>query len=86
MILDVQSAAPPNSAATPIAFVTMQLMPLADGMVGVSLKSTVFDESELELVDEDIVDGRVSSLDQVFELIRSHVRIHNTPLHREQTR
>jgi hypothetical protein len=84
MILDVQNAAPAKPAAPPIAFVTMQLMPLADGMVGVSLKSTVFDESELELVDEDIVDGRVSSLDQVFDLIRSHVLIKDTPKHLEQ--
>jgi hypothetical protein len=75
MILDVQNASPVSTAAVPIEFVTMQLMPLADGMIGVSLKSTVFDEQELELVDQDIVDERVTSLDQLFTLIRSHVRI-----------
>ena len=75
MILDVQNATPANPAALPIEFVTMQLMPLADGMIGVSLKATVFDEEELELIDQDIVDERVTSLDQLFTLIRSHVRI-----------
>ena len=75
MILDVQNGPPAKPAALPIEFVTMQLMPLADGMIGVSLKSTVFDEQELELVDQDIVDERVTSLDQLCTLIRSHVRI-----------
>jgi hypothetical protein len=75
MILDVQNATPASPAASPIEFVTMQLMPLADGMIGVSLKSTVFDEQELELIDQDIADERVTSLDQLFTLIRSHVRI-----------
>jgi hypothetical protein len=75
MILDVQNATPASPATLPIEFVTMQLMPLADGMIGVSLKSTVFDEQELELIDRDIVDERVTSLDQLFTLIRSHVRI-----------
>jgi hypothetical protein len=75
MILDVQNGTPASPAALPIEFVTMQLMPLADGMIGVSLKSTVFDEQELELIDQDIVDERVTSLDQLFTLIRSHVRI-----------
>jgi hypothetical protein len=75
MILDVHDGAPVTSTALPIEFVTMQLMPLADGMIGVSLKSTVFDEQELELIDQDIVDERVTSLDQLFTLIRSHVRI-----------
>ena len=75
MILDVQNATPASPAAPPIEFLTLQLMPLADGMIGVSLKSTVFDEQELELIDQEIVDERVTSLDQLFTLIRSHVRI-----------
>jgi hypothetical protein len=75
MILDVQNATPASPAALPIEFVTMQLMPLADGMIGVCVKATVFDENELELIDQDIVDERVTSLDQLFTLIRSHVRI-----------
>jgi hypothetical protein len=80
MNLEIQSASPPSgSSALPIQFVSMQLMPLADGLISVALKSTVFDEQALELIDEDIVDGRVTSLEQVFELVRSHVRIIWTP-------
>jgi hypothetical protein len=76
MNLEIQSATPSSgSPALPIQFVSMQLMPLADGVISVALKSTAFDEEELELIDEDIADGRVTSLEQVFDLIRSHLRI-----------
>lgn len=79
MILEIQNAAPSSgNSALPIQFVSMQLMPLADGVISVELKSTVFDEEELELIDEDIVGSRVTSLEQVFELLRSHVRITGT--------
>ncbi len=81
MILEIQSGAQANGApALPIEFVTMQLMPLADGLISVSMKSTVFDEEELELIDQDITDGRVASLDQLFDLVRSHLRIATKPL------
>lgn len=80
MILEIQSATPlGGDPALPIQFVSMQLIPLADGLISVALKSTVFDEQTLELIDEDIVDGRVTSLEQVFELVRSHVRIAEAP-------
>jgi hypothetical protein len=75
MILEIRCDAQADTPAPPIEFVTMQLMPLADGLISVSMKQTVFDEQELELIDEDIIDGRVNSLDQLFALIRSHVRI-----------
>ncbi len=80
MILEIQNGARAKGAtAPPIEFVTMQLMQLRDGSIGVSMKSTIFDEEELELIDQDIADDQVVSLDQLFELVRSHVRI--TPDH-----
>ncbi len=75
MILETRGGAEPNTAAHPIEFVTMQLMPLADGLISVSMKQTFFDEQELELIDQEIVDERVASLDQLFALVRTHVRI-----------
>ena len=76
-MLDIQTGAPapPNIPTPPIEFVTIQLMPLADGHLSVALKSTVFDESELDLVDEEIVSERVTTLDELVALIRAHVRI-----------
>lgn len=76
MILEIETTSQAtNPPARAIEFVTMQLMPLADGSISVSMKSTVFDEEELELIDKEIVDGRVASLDQLLDLVRSHVRI-----------
>ena len=75
-MLDIRAGAPAkNTPAPPIEFVTIQLMPLVDGMISVSLKSTVFDEKELDLIDEEVADERVASLDQLFAVIRSHVQI-----------
>jgi hypothetical protein len=80
MILETRGSAQANSTSAPlIEFVTMQLMPLADGLISVSMKQTIFDEQELELIDQEIVDGRVASLDQLFALVRSHVRIAEAP-------
>jgi hypothetical protein len=76
-MLDIQTGAtaPPNVPIPPIEFVTIQLMPLADGHLSVALKSTVFDEGELDLIDEEIVNERVTTLDELIALIRTHVRI-----------
>ena len=80
MILEIENhRVSGGTPARPIEFVTMQLMPLADGSIAIAMKSTTFDEKELELVDQDIVDGRIASLDQLFGIIRSHVRIVPNP-------
>ena len=79
-MLDIHGREPSPAKPPPsIEFVTVQLMPLADGMVAVSLKSTVFDETELDLIDQDIASERVATLDDVCTLIKAHVRL--TPLH-----
>lgn len=80
-MLDIQTGATaPPHPTPPIEFVTIQLMPLADGHLSVSLKSTVFDETEFELIDQDIANERVSTLDELLALIRSHVRV-TAPVH-----
>jgi hypothetical protein len=76
MNLEIQSGqVAQTKPVPPIEFLTLQLMPLADGLISAQLKSTVFDEGEFELIDQEIVDGRVASLDELFDLVRSHVRI-----------
>ena len=75
MILEIQNGSQTSTPALPIEFVTMQLMPLADGLISVSMKQTIFDETELELIDQEIVDERIASLDQLLALVRTHVRI-----------
>jgi len=73
------ASAPPRFPSPPIEFLTIQLMPLADGGLSVSVKCTVFDEIELDLIDQDIANERVATLDEVCALIKAHVRV--APLH-----
>jgi hypothetical protein len=49
--------------------------PLADGTTSVSLTSTVFDEGELEPLDQELARERVTTLEELFALIRTHVRV-----------
>ena len=75
-MLDIQTGAPaPPNPTPPIEFVTIQLMPLEDGHLSVALKATTFDESELDLIDDEIAHERVTTLDELVALIRAHVRI-----------
>lgn len=69
------ATAPSTFVPQPIEFITIQLTPLADGQLSVSLKSTVFDESEYELIDQDVVDERVTSVEGLLDLIKRHVQI-----------
>jgi hypothetical protein len=80
-MLDIRAGAPAptNSPTPPIEFLTVQLTPLADGHISVSLKSTTFDEDAFDLVDENIADERVASLEELFTLMRAHVRIAPLP-------
>ncbi len=76
MLLDIHTGATAPSRPNPsIEFVTIQLMPLSDGHLSVSLKSTIFDETEFELLDQDIADERVTTLDDALALIKAHVRV-----------
>jgi len=75
-MLDIQTgASAPAHPNPPIEFVTIQLMPLAEGDISVSLTSTIFDETDLDLLDRDIAQERVTTIDELVALIRAHVRI-----------
>ena len=74
------ATAPANSPTPPIEYFTIQLMPLTEGGISASLRSTTFDETDFELLDQDIANVRLSTLDELMALIRAHVRI-NAPTH-----
>jgi len=76
-MLDIHAGAtaPHSSPTPPIEFFTIQLMPLSEGGISASLRSTIFDETDFELLDQDIANVRLSTLDELVELIRAHVRI-----------
>jgi hypothetical protein len=76
-MLDINAGAtaPQNSPTPPIEFFTIQLMPLSEGGISASLRSTVFDETDFDLIDQDIANVRLSTLDELMALIRAHVHI-----------
>jgi hypothetical protein len=80
-MLDIHAGAtaPPNSPTPPIEFFTIQLMPLSEGGISASLRSTVFDETDFELLDQDIANVRIATLDELMALIRTHVPIAAPP-------
>ncbi len=73
--INTGATAPQKSLAPPIEFFTIQLMPLAEGGVSASLRSTTFDEGDLELLDQDLANVRIATLDELMALIRAHVHI-----------
>jgi hypothetical protein len=81
-MLDIHAGAtaPPNSPTPAIEYFTIQLMPLAEGGISASLRSTTFDETDFDLIDQEIANVRIATLDELMALIRTHVRI-NAPPH-----
>jgi hypothetical protein len=53
----------------------MELAPLIDGKILVSLTATTVDEQEPQLLDQEIACDRVASIEDVIALIRTHVRV-----------
>ena len=80
-MLDIHAGAtaPPNAPTPPIEFFIIQLMPLSEGGISASLRSTKFDETDFELLDQDIANVRLNTLDELMALIRTHVRIAAPP-------
>lgn len=67
----------------PVEFLRIQLAPLFGGEIFVSLTATTVDETEPGLLDQEIANARVSSVDELVALIREHVRMdatHSTSL------
>lgn len=79
-MLDIHGGAITPQKPPPVEFLTIQLMPLAGGGISASLKSTVFDETEYDLVDQDIASVRIGTLDELMDLIREYVHI-SAPSH-----
>jgi hypothetical protein len=56
-------------------FLRIELAPVADGTVVVSLTATTVDDEEPQLLDQEIVCDRVATIEELLALIRTHVRI-----------
>jgi hypothetical protein len=56
-------------------FFRMELAPLVDGKILVSLIATTVDEQEPQLLDQEIACDRVTSIEDILALIRTHVHV-----------
>jgi hypothetical protein len=80
-MLDISARKSAGSISTVIhsvEFFRIELAPLEDGQVFVSLTATTVDDEEPQLLDQEIACGRVATIDDVLALIRAHVRIEAT--------
>ena len=62
-----------------VEFFRIELAPLDDGSIHVSLTATTVDETEPQLLDQEIARDRVATIDDVLSLIRTHVRVGPRP-------
>jgi hypothetical protein len=77
-MLDIHTRASAGCHPTVIRnaeFFRIELAPLIDGKIFVSLTATTVDEQEPQLLDQEIACDRVASLDDIIALIRTHVRV-----------
>ena len=58
-----------------VEFFRMELAPLGDGKILVSLTATTVDEEEPQLLDQEVARDRVVSVDDILALIRTHVHV-----------
>jgi hypothetical protein len=73
-MLDIQMRAADRMVGN-VEFCRIELSPLQDGDVRVSLTATTVHETEPELLDQEIVCDRAATIDDIVALIRAHVRV-----------
>jgi hypothetical protein len=54
-----------------VEFYTIQLAQLADGMIHVALTATTVDEEEPQLLNQEIIDERVATIDDALAVIKT---------------
>jgi hypothetical protein len=74
MLLDIHGRSSAALAA-PLEFLRVELSPSSDGTVFVALTATVLDPDEPQLLDQEIVSDKVTTLEQLLQLLRTYVRI-----------
>lgn len=74
-MFDTQTRAtmPAQPPPPSLQFVTVEIMPVGDGALAVTLGGTFLDEDVLEFVNDEIVAARVDSIDEALIVIRNAV-------------
>jgi hypothetical protein len=74
-MLDIHRAPAGRTPYPCVEFLRIELSPLADGRVFVSLTATTVDNQTPELLDQEIACDHVATIDDVLALIGAHVSI-----------
>ena len=77
-MLDIYGRAPQEHRAPVVLnaeFFHIQLAPLADGKIFVSLTATTVDDEEPQLLDQEIASDRIATVDELLALIREHAHL-----------
>ena len=68
-----------NPVVRAAEFFRIELAPLSDGRIHVSLTATTVDDKEPELLDQEIARDHIETIDELVALIRTHVSIAPEP-------
>ena len=66
-------------AARSVDFFRIELAPLVDGKISVSMTATTVDEEEPQLLDQEVASERIGTIDELLALIQSRVRVSSSP-------
>jgi hypothetical protein len=61
---------PPRSVTPSMQFISIEVLPTADGLLCVSLTGTSVDEETLEFINDDIESVRVATIEEAVSVIR----------------
>lgn len=59
---------------SPIEFFSVEIAPLTNGTLSVSVMGTIFDDEDLQLINEELARASVATIDEGLALIRAHVQ------------
>ena len=65
---------PLPAAVSPIEFFSVEIAPMANGTLSVSVVGTIFDDEDLQLIEQDLARDSVATMDEALVLIRTHVQ------------
>ena len=69
------SAGTKTPASLPLQYVSIELMPLADGQFSVAMQATLLDEDALDFVGEDLAHAHVGTIEEALAVIRANAGI-----------
>jgi hypothetical protein len=75
MMLEIEDRGrhPLPGLGSPIEFFSVEIAPMPGGTLSVSVTATIFDDEDLQLINQDIARAPVATIDEALALIRAQV-------------